>query len=195
MHWLLTTHVRRYLRHYHHTGHVWQGRFKGFPIQDDAHLLTVLRYVERNPLRASLVGRAEDWPWSSLCAAGTGPKTDECPVPRTADWRDFVNASMTEAEVDAIRLSIRRDRPFGADTWIRTTAEQLGLGCSLRNRGHQPLPAELEAPRSAHSVMGNSNAPFARQNLFRLAFGLGRPIRDAFSPVNREMTNVRWSRS
>src|SRR5208337_2834380 len=61
MHWLLTAHVRRYQRHYHATGHVWQGRFKAFPIQDDDHLLVVLRYVERNPLHAGLVGRAEAW--------------------------------------------------------------------------------------------------------------------------------------
>ena len=61
MHWLLTAHVRRYQRHYHATGHVWQGRFKAFPIPDDDHLLVVLRYVERNPLHAGLVGRAEAW--------------------------------------------------------------------------------------------------------------------------------------
>ena len=61
MHWLLTTHVRRYLRHYHSSGHIWQGRFKAFPIEGDEHLLTVLRYIERNPLRAHLVDRAEDW--------------------------------------------------------------------------------------------------------------------------------------
>ena len=52
MQWLLTSHVRRYHRHYRSSGHVWQGRFKAFPIQADEHLLTVLRYVERNPLRA-----------------------------------------------------------------------------------------------------------------------------------------------
>jgi putative transposase len=45
MQWLLTTHVRRYHMHYHSTGHVWQGRFKAFPIEQDEHLLTVLRYV------------------------------------------------------------------------------------------------------------------------------------------------------
>src|SRR5208337_393206 len=61
MHWLLTAHVRRYQRHYHTTGDVRQGRFKAFPIQDDDHLLVVLRYVERNPLHAGLVGRAEAW--------------------------------------------------------------------------------------------------------------------------------------
>ncbi len=55
MQWLLTSHVRRYHRHYHGSGHVWQGRFKAFPIEQDEHLLAVLRYVERNPLRANLV--------------------------------------------------------------------------------------------------------------------------------------------
>ncbi|WP_202802903.1 transposase [Singulisphaera acidiphila] len=66
MQWLLTAHARRYHRHHHTTGHVWQGRFKAFPIEADEHLLTVLRYVERNALRAELVVRAEDWRWSSL---------------------------------------------------------------------------------------------------------------------------------
>jgi len=72
MHWLLTAHVRRYQRHYHSTGHAWQGRFKAFPIQEDEHLLVVLRYIERNPLRAGLVERAEEWSWSSLGAVASG---------------------------------------------------------------------------------------------------------------------------
>jgi hypothetical protein len=66
MHWLLTTHACRYQKLYRSTGHVWQGRFKVFPIQEDDHLLTVLRYIERNPLRAGLVPQAQDWRWSSL---------------------------------------------------------------------------------------------------------------------------------
>jgi putative transposase len=138
MHWLLTTHVRRYLRHYHHSGHIWQGRFKAFPIEADDHLVTVLRYVERNPLRANLVACAEDWPWSSLSSRRVGPGTEAGPVPRCADWTRFVNEPMTDAEVDAIRLSMRGDRPFGGATWTTATAEKLGLGYSLRNRGHQP---------------------------------------------------------
>ncbi len=54
MHWLQNTHVRRYHKHYHSSGHIWQGRFKAFPIQEDEHLLIVLRYVERNPVRANI---------------------------------------------------------------------------------------------------------------------------------------------
>ncbi len=59
MHWLQNAHVRRYHKHYHSSGHLWQGRFKAFPIQEDEHLLIVLRYVERNPLRANLVRRGK----------------------------------------------------------------------------------------------------------------------------------------
>src|SRR6266571_135456 len=83
MAWLLTAHVRRYHQHYHSSGHVWQGRFKSFPIEEDDHLLTVLRYIERNPLRAGLVGRSEDWRWSSGSPRRGGePELDPGPVRR-----------------------------------------------------------------------------------------------------------------
>ena len=64
--WVLTAHSRRYHREYHTSGHVWQGRFKAFPIQEGAPLRTVARYMESNAVRARLVTRAEDWMWSSL---------------------------------------------------------------------------------------------------------------------------------
>lgn len=50
------------------TGHLYQGRFQSFPIQSDGHLLTVLRYVERNPVRANFTDLAEDWRWGSAHA-------------------------------------------------------------------------------------------------------------------------------
>jgi len=60
--WITATHTMRYHAHYHTSGegHIYQGRFKSFPLQDDGHFLTVCRYVERNALRAGLVARAED---------------------------------------------------------------------------------------------------------------------------------------
>ena len=66
MHWLLTTHAQRHRSRHATTGHIWQGRYKAFPIQTDVHLLRVLRYVERNPVRAALVPSSSDWRWSSL---------------------------------------------------------------------------------------------------------------------------------
>jgi putative transposase len=108
-------------------------------------LLTVIRYLERNPLRAELAERAEDWTWSSLCPGGDGPVLDPGPAPRGADWCEFVNHPMTEAEVAAIRLSLRRDRPYGTDAWTTETAALLGLEYSLRPRGRQRrLPSKPE---------------------------------------------------
>ena len=74
--WLTHTHTQRWHAHYHTsgTGHLYQGRFKSFPIAEDDHLYTVLRYVERNPRRANLVAQAERWRWSSLHQrVGKGP--------------------------------------------------------------------------------------------------------------------------
>ena len=142
VHWLLTTHVRRYQKHYHSSGHVWQGRFKSFPIQEDDHLRVVLRYVERNPLRAGLVERAEDWGWSSLHALSTdssGPiRLDPDPAPRGAGWVEDVNAPMFDNDVARVRQSIRRDRPLGDPTWTLATARTLGLEYSFRTPGRPP---------------------------------------------------------
>ena len=138
MQWLLTCHVRRYHRHYGGSGHVWQGRFKAFPIQQDEHLLTVLRYVERNPLRAKLVARAEAWHWGSLHLRASGCESDLLspgPVSVGADWVAHVNRAQSEAEIAAIHQSIARGTPFGTDHWQRIAARRLGLESSLRPRG------------------------------------------------------------
>jgi putative transposase len=141
MQWLLTSHVRRYHWHYRGSGHVWQGRFKAFPIQEDEHLWTVLRYVERNGLRANLVGRAEAWPWGSAAALGGGRRAAllHCgPVPRSADWLDWVNQPQSEAELAALRKCIERGMPFGSESWQHVTARRLGLEASLNPRGRPP---------------------------------------------------------
>ncbi len=138
MQWLLTSHVRRYHRHYHGSGHVWQGRFKAFPIEEDEHLLAVLRYVERNPLRANLVRRAEAWAWSSLSWRG-GRRRPQLlsawPVPCPKKWLAHVNAPQSELELAALRRSLARGAPFGSEPWTSRTAQQLGLESSLRPRG------------------------------------------------------------
>jgi len=69
---LLISHTQRFHRFHGSSGHVWQGRFKSPVIQDDDHLLAVLRYIEANPLRAKIVERAGDYPWSSFAFHGEG---------------------------------------------------------------------------------------------------------------------------
>ncbi len=139
MRWLLTAHVRRYHQHYHSSGHVWQGRFRAFPIQEDDHLLTVLRYIERNPVRAGLAAKAEDWPWSSAASPRPAmPPVDDSPVPHPTNWLAWVNEPQTEAEVEQMRECLRRGRPFGHLPWMTDTAQRLGLEASLRPRGRPP---------------------------------------------------------
>jgi putative transposase len=119
---------------------VWQGRFKAFPIQSDEHLWTVLRYVERNPVRAiSLpVRKAQRWPWSSI---GTPPgdilvpQLSVGPVPRPRNWLSWVNEPLTATELAVVRECVTRGRPYGAERWQKTTARRLGLEASLRSRG------------------------------------------------------------
>lgn len=138
MHWLLTAHAGRHRVRYETTGRIWQGRFKAFPIEQDEHLLRVMRYVERNALRAGLVSRARDWEWGSL-AWRFGESDDGLlsppPVTLPSNWQQFVEAPQTPLEVEAIRQSVNRQRPYGSDAWCRDTAGKLGLEFSVRPRG------------------------------------------------------------
>jgi putative transposase len=142
--------VRRYHKHYHSSGHIWQGRFRAFPIQEDEHLLTVLRYIERNPVRAHLVRRAERWPWSSARhwqeEDGRPSFLTPGPVTRPANWLDWVNQAMTVGELEALRRSVQRGTPFGNSAWVETTAKRLGLEFTLRPRGRPRRQPESAAP-------------------------------------------------
>jgi putative transposase len=145
---VLTAHVRRSHQHYHSSGHVWQGRFKAFPVQEDEHLLSVLRYVERNPLRAGLVSRAVNWPWSSLRWWGAANRPDfleEGPVAHPRAWVPWVEAALTAAELAPLRRSVQRGSPYGTDAWARGTAKDFGLEASLRPRGRPPKRAHNDA--------------------------------------------------
>jgi putative transposase len=148
---LMLTHSVRWHKHYHSTGcgHVYQNRFKAFPVAEDEHLLNVLRYVERNPLRAGLVRRAEDWPWSSLaCRLAEGElalrRLHAGPVALPKDWLQLVNQPQTEAELEALRRSVARGRPYGSDRWVQAVVQRLGLQSTIRPRG-RPRKQQMDA--------------------------------------------------
>ena len=118
-------------------------RFKSFPVQSDGHLLTVLRYVERNPLGAGLVTKAEDWRWRGVWARRNGEDAVEAilspwPVDRLGDWIERVNASLGVKELGRLRTSIARGRPYGEDAWVKRMAIALNLGHILRPEGRPP---------------------------------------------------------
>ena len=133
MRWFMNAHIRR-----HHmfnrlwgTGHLYQGRFKAFPIQRGDHLLTVHRYVEANALRANLVRRAQEWPYSSLvrdsCSDGRG-LLSQGPVARPDDWSELVNQLQSRAVRDALRTCAQRQIGFGDPAWVTALEKQRKSG-------------------------------------------------------------------
>jgi putative transposase len=141
MQWLTLTHAQRW-RTSHQTvgyGPLYTGRFKSFVIEQDLHLETVLRYVERNPVRAKLVSTAEYWRWSSLHRRTSGTAGDrellsQWPIERRRDWLN-VNRPQTAAEEEAVRQSIHRSRPFGQPAWQADMICRLDLKSCLRPAG------------------------------------------------------------
>ena len=139
--WLTLTHAIRWQTRHHcvGSGHVYQNRFKAFPVQADAHLHAVVRYVEQNPLRAGLVQRARDWPWSSLgCRLAGGAAAQRLhpwPVPIPINWLARVDKPLREAELEAVRQCVVRGRPYGSEPWVTEVVEHLGLQSSMRPRG------------------------------------------------------------
>jgi len=144
---LLVSHTQRYHRFHRTSGHVWQGRFKSPVIQDDDHLLTVLRYIEANPLRANLVERAGDYPWSSFAAHGLG-RSDALldpvagydalasnPAARQRRWSAYVHGTPEETELAAIRRSSETGLPYGETAWVNRLCRQLNLDLTIRPRG------------------------------------------------------------
>ena len=139
---LTVTHATRWQRTRQRVGlgHVYQGRFKAFPVESDEHFYDLVRYVERNPLRAQLVDDAAHWRWSSLWIREHGSDAQRnClsgwPAPEPMDWRSLVNQPQTETELVALRNCVHRGAPFGNANWVSTTAAELGIESTLRSRG------------------------------------------------------------
>lgn len=121
------------------TGHLWQGRF-GSVVMDENHLATAIRYVSLNPVRAQLVRRVQDWPWSSVRSHIAG-KDDElvtvAPVlTRYGNFKAFLGEEVDDAAAyRALRQSETTGRPLGSDPWIRNLETQTGRQLRPQKRG------------------------------------------------------------
>jgi putative transposase len=152
--WLTHTHAMRW-RVAHRSvgwGHLYQGRFKSFPIQGKGEggrkaFLSVCRYVQRNALTAGVVKRAEAWRWGSLWAERNGSAEMRAllapwPVERPRNWLDLVNEPITPKELARLRMSVARNRPYGDAKWVEETVRELGLEYTLRAEGRPRTHAE-----------------------------------------------------
>ena len=139
---LTVTHVTRWQKNYNMVGygHVYQSRFKSFPVETDEYFYQVNRYVERNALRANLVKRAEDWPYGSLWIRQHGTAEHRkllsaWPQSIPKSWSKYVNEPASEAELAALRRSVARGTPYGSKTWVESTIRKLGLESTFRKPG------------------------------------------------------------
>jgi putative transposase len=152
---LLVSHTQRYHRHYQSGGHVWQGRFKSPVIQNDEHLLNVLRYIEANSLRAKVVRRAEDYRWSSYRAHGLGEPNElidrlinyeelsPYATVRQRQWAAKVHRVMEHDRLQEIRRSSATGLPYGSSDWAKRLAKRLDLDFTIRPRGR---PRKTNSP-------------------------------------------------
>ncbi len=154
--WVTLTHTQRWhaQRGTTGTGHVYQGRYRSFPVEQDDHLLTVCRYVESNPARSELTEKPETWRYSSLWLRRNGTAEqksllDDGPVERPRQWLRQVHRPFTETQLNDLRLCVRRGRPYGSTEWVRRTARRLGLESTLRPRGRPRKDAQREVPIAA----------------------------------------------
>ncbi len=126
------------------TGHLWQGRFSSTAM-DEAHLYAAIRYVSLNPVRAGLVARAADWPWSSARAHLAGRDDALVKVApalaRIEDFAAYLDEEGEQAEVTALRRSRSTGRPVGAKEWLAGIEAKAGRALAPAKRGRKPRAA------------------------------------------------------
>lgn len=130
-------------------GYLWQGRFASYPM-DEAHLLTAIRYVELNPVRAKLAVRAEDWRWSSAKAHILGKADGLTNLSAMAgvhrNWRAMLKrgleaGDMTAEEEAAIEAHERTGRPWGDTAFIDRLEDMTGRVLKRQKPGPKPAKA------------------------------------------------------
>ena len=144
MQWIMTSHVRHYHKKNKTSGHVWQGRYKSFIVQQESYYHTVIRYIEANALRAGLVKEAQEWMYGSLAERlyQVRAMLDEPYVELDRSWKDEVNTAMRKSELRKIRNSVNRQAPLGLEAWQIETATRYGLLSTLNNRGRPRKSAD-----------------------------------------------------
>lgn len=142
MNWLTTTHVRQYRTQTNTIGygHLYQDRYKSFPVQSNEYCTTLVRYVEQNPLRAKLVRRAEHWRWSSLFRRQKGTFQEkkmlsELPIDLPHNYLGSVNELLKDDTLAEVRYAVNKGKPYGTNQWLARMLDRFELSHTLRGAG------------------------------------------------------------
>ena len=142
MQWLTLTHTQQY-----HVktktigyGHLYQGRYKSFIVAKDAYLLSVIKYVERNPVRAQLTKKVEEWKWGSGYRRLKGTSQERTllsalPIQTPKKYSSWVNKSDKTDELSQLRVSVAKSAPYGSIDWQKNMIERFKLILTTRSRG------------------------------------------------------------
>lgn len=142
MHRLTNAHTRKVhaATHTNGSGHLYQGRYKSFLVDTDRYLLTLIKYVERNPVRARLAKQCEDWQWGSAYRRIIGTRAekkllDPSPTPFPRGYTHWINTPDKEEDLNEIRLSIKRGSPYGNPKWVDTMVAEHDLSSTINPEG------------------------------------------------------------
>jgi len=134
--------AQRINRRKHWKGHLWQGRFFSSALDED-YLWAAIRYVERNPIRAKIVRKAENYPWSSA-AARCGLKQDAVLTRQPAwlklfesigDWSAWLAEGDEANQLEILRRNVDKGLPCGSERFIRRLETLMGRNLACRPRG------------------------------------------------------------
>jgi putative transposase len=142
MGWLCNAHTRKWhvAKGTVGQGHLYQGRYKSFLCQEDEHLFTIMRYVERNALKANLVRRAENWQWSSVWRREKGTVNQKqllspWPISVPSDYLTILNTPQTQEEEEVLERSVVKGVPYGSEEWTLSMVEKYELQQTMRSVG------------------------------------------------------------
>ncbi len=133
------------------TGNLWDGRYHSFPM-DAAYLFNCVRYTERNPVKAGLVKKAEDYPWSSAAEHVSGTRksllrlTDIREFIDVPDWSLFLQAEDSPELEREIKLHARTGRPLGSKEFIENLERLAGRSLAPKSAGRKRRMEILTSP-------------------------------------------------
>lgn len=142
MQWLTLTHTQQYHVWKRTTGHghIYQGRYKSFLIEQEQYLWAAIKYVERNPVRAKLTKKVEQWKWGSGYRRLDGTNKEQqllsdSPTNLPRNYRSWVNEPDKTDDLTNLRASIEKGKPFGTMNWVELMVERFNLQATLRAPG------------------------------------------------------------
>ena len=142
IHWITTTHTRRV-----HVktktvggGSLYQGRYKSFLVDTDKYLLTLIKYIERNPVRAKLASLCEAWQWGSAWRRTQGNKKIKqlitpSPEPLPHGYVRWINTPENKDDLFSLRNSVNRSVPYGEGKWVKKMIVRHHLESTVRSQG------------------------------------------------------------